>query len=128
MSEKTPTPTSSSSGDDSRLVWIIENASQARIRDLALELLQERRTPSSIALGYCSDCESNVETHDGRCGCGSGRVVEDSPVSSLRNAAKRVNDLLNMGLQARDLSWRQSLEAANNELTAALSTTATEGE
>lgn len=40
-----------------------------------------KASPVSIALGYCSDCESNVETHDGRWSCGSGRVVKNTPVS-----------------------------------------------
>lgn len=25
--------------------------------------------------GYCTDCENSTRLHNGRCGCGSGRVV-----------------------------------------------------
>lgn len=60
MSEKQPdiiivgdgdrhTAVESTASDDSRLLWIIENTSQVRIRDLALELLeQRRRQPSPV--------------------------------------------------------------------------------
>jgi hypothetical protein len=29
--------------------------------------------------GYCTDCESATFLHNGRCGCGSGRVVTSLP-------------------------------------------------
>jgi len=47
-------------------------------------------------LGYCTDCESSTEIHDGRCGCGSGRVYA-SPVRSAQEAVKvKPLDLANL--------------------------------
>jgi cobyrinic acid a,c-diamide synthase len=39
--------------------------------------LDERlaRAKSSGFDGYCTDCENATFLHNGRCGCGSGRVI-----------------------------------------------------
>lgn len=37
--------------------------------------------------GYCTDCESATYLHNGRCACGSGRVV--TPASLARPTQER---------------------------------------
>lgn len=34
--------------------------------------------------GYCTDCESATFLQNGRCGCGSGRVVTPASIALLR--------------------------------------------
>lgn len=37
--------------------------------------VKARRAEAGGFDGYCTDCESATSRRDGRCGCGSGRVV-----------------------------------------------------
>lgn len=40
--------------------------------------------------GYCTDCDSATFLRNGRCGCGSGRVV--TPASALRAKQQEATD------------------------------------
>lgn len=63
---------------------------------LDLRPLRAAAEAKAEAEGYCTDCESNTVLTDGRCACGSGRVITDpasdyfgQPVGRARQAAEK---------------------------------------
>jgi len=78
-------------GDPDETKHSTENAAKAAAQaDYEARIRSALSSPAQT--GYCSDCESQTTITNGRCSCGSGRVVSTpaSDIAGLREALERI--------------------------------------